>query len=168
MSIQRPARRPSRSARQLATVGAAILSLAVVGGGVASAAAPVIREGDAYTDRFFDDFIFDLCGIATWTTLTERWTYKEYADGSFVFHNVRTFVPDDVRIPIEKGAGTSFGAADGSRVVIGRPTQLSYRDGRGTLVLDAGRGVLDANGDLVEVNGKANSWLVDPADVYCP
>jgi len=158
----------TRSRRLLAAGATALLSLTLVGPAVASAAAPVIRDSDAYTVRFFDDFMFELCGIATWTTLTERWTYTEYADGSSVFHDVRTFVPDDLRIPIEKGAATSFKAADGSRVVIGRPTSLTYRDGRGTVVLDAGRGVLDENGDLVQVSGKANSWFVDLADVYCP
>jgi hypothetical protein len=160
---------PQTRRRRLFAAGAtAVLSLVLVGPAAASAATPVIRESEAYTDGYFDDFIFELCGIATWTTLTERWTYTEYADGSAVFHDVRTFVPDDRRIPIEKGAATSFNAADGSRVVIGRPTQLQYRDGRGTLVLDAGRGVIDENGDLVQVNGRADSWFVDLASVYCP
>ena len=158
----------TRRSRLLIAGATAVLSLVLAGPAVASAGGPLIRESDAYTVRFFDDLIFEMCGIETWTTLTERWTYTEYADGSAVLHNVRTFVPDDVRIPIEKGAATSFNAADGSRVVVGRPTSLRYRDGRGTVVLDAGRGVIDQNGDLVQVNGKANSWFVDLADVYCP
>lgn len=71
---------------------ASALVLGVVGGTAAQAAGPV-RISDAYTDTFFDDFIFDLCGIETYTTVTERWTLKVYPDGSEVFHNVRTFVP---------------------------------------------------------------------------
>ena len=72
----------------------------------ASLAAKPERETDSYTDRFHDDFIFDMCGIDTWTTVTERWTLKTWPDGSQTFHTRRTFVPDDPRIPIEKGAGT--------------------------------------------------------------
>jgi hypothetical protein len=155
-----------RFRRGLGAGAALLLGLAVAA--PASAAGPVFRESDAYTDRFFDDFIWDLCGIETWTTLTERWTFTEFADGSTVFHDVRTFVPDDPRIPIERGAATSFNATDGSRVVIGSPTRLTYRNGGGTLVLDAGRGTIDPNGDLVDTRGRASSWVVDLADVYCP
>ncbi|MBA2321042.1 MAG: hypothetical protein H0V89_07795 [Deltaproteobacteria bacterium] len=147
---------------------ASALVLAVGVGTAAQAAGPV-RISDAYTDTFFDDFIFDLCGIETYTTVTERWTLKVYPDGSEVFHNVRTFVPDDPRIPIEKGAATSFNAPDGSRRVVGKPIQLFYPDG-GVKTLDAGQAIFDEHGDLVDVRGR-HDFIVgstSEADLYCP
>lgn len=147
---------------------ASALVLGVVGGTAAQAAGPV-RISDAYTDTFFDDFIFDLCGIETYTTVTERWTLKVYPDGSEVFHNVRTFVPDDPRIPIEKGAATSFNAPDGSRRVVGKPIQLFYPDG-GVKTLDAGQAIFDEHGDLVDVRGRHDFMVgsTSEADLYCP
>ena len=68
----------------------------------ATLAAKPERQPIRTTDRFHDDFILDMCGIDTWTTVTERWTLKTWPDGSQTFHTRRTFVPDDVRIPIEK------------------------------------------------------------------
>ena len=79
------------------------LVLGVIGTGTATAGGPT-RHGDAYTDTFVDDFIFDLCGIATMTTVTERFSVKTFADGSQIVHANREFVPADVRIPIEVGA----------------------------------------------------------------
>jgi hypothetical protein len=81
---------------------------------------------------------------------------------------VRTFVPEDRRIPIEKGAATSFIAPDGSRTVIGSPTRLFDPDG-GIRLIDAGRGVLDKNGELVGYSGQLVSLFVDDlAPYYCP
>ncbi len=130
------------------------------------AAGPEI-ERDGYTDRFHDDFILELCGIDTWTTVTERWSSKVYPDGSEIFHVVRTFVPDDPRIPIEKGAATAFFAPDGSRTVVGKPLQLFKPDG-GVLLVDAGWVKFDAAGELVSVRGPHPSLDVDLADYYCP
>ena len=45
----------------------------------ATLAAKPERETDSYTDRFHGDFILDMCGIDTWTTVTERWTLKTLA-----------------------------------------------------------------------------------------
>ena len=148
-------------------VGGALVLAAMVAA-PAGAASPIYRESEAYTDRFPDDVILELCGIETWTTLKERWTFSEYADGSTRLQVVRTFIPDDPRIPIEKGAASSFNAADGSRVVVGSPTRLTNRRGGGTIVVDAGRAVLDANGELVEGTGKAGSFTADFAELYCP
>lgn len=142
------------------------LVLGAMSAGVVQAAGPV-RDGDSYTETFFDDFIFDLCGIETFTTLTERWTFKEFADGSAIFHVNRTFVPEDPRIPVEKGAGTALIAPDGSRVVVGKPTQLFYADG-GIRLLDAGRAVFDAFGDVITVRGRSESLGTDLAPYYCP
>ena len=147
---------------------ASALVLSVVGGAAAQAVEPV-RISDAYTETFFDDFIFDLCGIETYTTVTERWTLKVYPDGSEVFHDVRTFVPADPRIPIEKGAATSFNAPDGSRRVVGKPIQLFYPDG-GVKTLDAGQAIFDEGGDVVDVRGR-HDFIVQStseADLYCP
>jgi hypothetical protein len=122
---------------------------------------------DTYTDRFFDDFIFELCGIETFTTLTERWTFKEFADGSVTLHVVRTFVPDDPGIPIEKGAGTSFIAPDGTRRVVGKPIQLIGSDG-GVRILDAGWIELDEQGNVLAMRGPHPSYGIDLTPYYCP
>jgi hypothetical protein len=59
--------------------------------------------------------------------------------GSEQVHVVRTFVSDDPRLPIERGAGTTFIAPDGTRKVVGKPLQLIGPDG-GVRILDAGPG----------------------------
>lgn len=154
-------RRAATLSVTLAIVLAALSASAVQAGGP-------IRDGDSYTVTFYDDFIFELCGIDTFTTLTERWTFKEFADGSAIFHVTRTFVPDDPRIPIEKGAGSSLIAADGSRVVVGRPTLLFDPDG-GVRLIDAGRAVFDEFGEVVSISGHGVSLVVDDlAPYYCP
>jgi hypothetical protein len=123
------------------------------------------RISDAYTETFFDDFIFDLCGIETMTTVTERWTLKEFADGSATLHVTREFVPEDARIPLERGAGTSFFAADGTQTTVGSPTRLFSTDGRGLVLLDAGRVVF---GEDITIRGHVESFDVDLALYYCP
>lgn len=135
--------------------------------GTALAAAPE-RESDAYTDRFHDDFIADLCGIDTFTTVTERWVLTTRADGSQTFQVTRTFVPDDLRIPVEKSAGIAFFTPDGSATVVGKPIQLFRTDGHGVLLLDAGRVMFDSDGNLVDVRGPHPSLDVDLAGYYCP
>lgn len=139
---------------------------------VGLSAAPAAAERpevvrDSYVDRFRDGFIMDLCGIRTRTTVTERWSLKTYPDGSQTFHVVRTFVPDDPRIPVEKGAGTSFFEADGSKTVVGSPIRLFAPDG-GMMLLDAGRSIFDSDGNLVAVNGPHPSLNADLAEFYCP
>jgi hypothetical protein len=144
------------------------LAVALTLGGMsapsAQAAAPV-RAGDSYTETFFDSFIYDLCGIETLTTVTERWTLKEFADGSAVLHVNREFIPADRRIPIERGAGTSFFAPDGTQTAVGRPTQLFSQDGRRLVLLDAGRVVF---GEEITMRGHIESLGVDLAPFYCP
>jgi hypothetical protein len=142
---------------------AAALVLGATSAGAVQAAGPV-RSGDSYTETFFDDFIFELCGIETYTTVTERWTLMEFPDGSAIFHVTRTFVPDDPRIPIEKGAGTSFFAPDGTQTVVGLPLLLFEPDG-GVRILDAGWVEF---GDELTIRGPHPFLDADLALLYCP
>jgi hypothetical protein len=147
----------------------AALALAVTLTGTTLArGAVVFRERDAYVDRFLDDLIWDLCGIETWTTLTERWTFTEFADGSTLFHDVRTFVPDDVRIPIERGAGASHTAPDGTRTITGSPLRIYDRRG-GIKVIGAGQVVLDPEEHPIRVRGQYPDLSDEAlAGYYCP
>jgi hypothetical protein len=152
----------SRLVRAGAVLAGIILSLAVAA--PASAAGPVIQH-ERIQERFFDDLIFELCGIETFTTLTQRSTVKVFEDGSEQVQVVRTFVADDPRIPIERGAGTSFIAPDGTRTVVGKPIQLIGPDG-GVRLLDAG---LVTFGNELLVRGPHPSLDVDDlAPYYCP
>lgn len=152
--------------RSIISVTAVTVALLGLSADPATAQRPdVVRDG--YVDRFQDDFIMDLCGIQTWTTVTERWSLKKFADGSETFHVVRTFVPDDPRIPIEKGAATSFFGADGSKTVVGTPIHL-FGPGGGTTLIDAGRALFEADGNLTAVNGPHPSLDADLVEYYCP
>ena len=155
--------------RRTATLSiTAALAIGGLSAGTANAAAPTDVFADSYTVRFFDDAILDLCGIETWTTLTERWTLKVYADGSEVFHDVRTFVPDDVRIPIEKGAGTRFTSPDGTSKVVGSPLRIFDRGG-GMIVVGAGQVIFDPGGDPIRVRGQFPDLSDEAlASYYCP
>ena len=115
---------------------------------------------------FAHDFLFDLCGIRTQTTLTQRWSVKTSANGSESVHVVRTFVPADRRLPVEKAAGVTFVAPDGSRRVVGKPIQLIGP--RGVRLLDAGWVAFDADGSVSTVRGPHPSLDANLADFYCP
>src|SRR5215212_542500 len=133
----------------------------------AASAAPPARESGSFVETFNDDFIFDLCGITTRTTQTQHWSSTVYSDGSEIVHVVRTFVPDDPRVPVEKGAATTFVAPDGSRRVVGKPIQLFDPDG-GVRLLDAGWVLFDPDGSVSDVRGPHPSLGVDLRDYYCP
>ena len=159
--------------RRLAAVTTALLLAATVAGTTSAAGSgkggPVFRESQAYTVRFFDDAIWELCGIETWTTLKERWTFTEFADGSAHFQNVRTFIPDDVRLPIERGAGSSHIAPDGTRTVTGSPFRVYDRHGGGILVIAAGDVRLDADGNPLRIRGQLPDMSDEAlAGYYCP
>ncbi len=139
---------------------------AALSSGPAYAAAPVIERGST-NETFFDDFIHDLCGIDTLTTLKEHWTRKTFADGSETLQVTRTFVSEDPRLPVEKGAAMSFNAPDGSRRVVGTPIHLIGPNG-GTRLLDAGQVWFDVNGDVADVRGPHPSLDADLATYYCP
>jgi hypothetical protein len=141
----------------------AIATLAAGAGG-ALAAKPVSEHSGQVRDTFFDDFIYDLCGIETMTTVTERWTLTTYADGSQRFTNSRKFVPADVRIPIEYGAAMSTWDVNGVQTVHGSPIRLQRR-GEGIILLDAGFVTLS---DDPTVHGPHPSLDLALAEYYCP
>lgn len=151
----------------LAGLVVCLCAVQVLAAAGASAAAPAIERG-RFEERFFDDFILELCGIETFTTLTQTFSVKTFPDGSEQVHVVRTFVPDDPRIPDERGAATAFVAPDGTRTVIGKPLQLFGTDG-GVRLLDAG---LVEFGDELVIHGRHDELVFDPdvdlAPYYCP
>ena len=139
-----------------------VLSLALAA--PVSASGPTIEHG-RIEERFLDDFILELCGIETFTTLTQSFTVKVFPDGSEQIHVVRTFVPEDPRIPVERGAATTFVTPDGTRTVVGKPIQLFGPDG-GVRLLDAGLVTFE---EELLVRGPHPSLEVDNlAPFYCP
>ena len=116
-------------------------------------------------DTFFDDYLFDICGIETMTTVVEHWTLKTFPDGSQQFQSSRTFTPEDRRIPIEKGGAMGFYTPEGEKTVAGKPLQLISQQGGGVTVLDAGRVTF---GDVLDVRGPHPSLDMDLVELYCP
>jgi hypothetical protein len=150
--------------RRLAVAVALAAGLIVASTTTALAAKPEIAQGRTQ-DTFFDEFLFDLCGIETQTTVTEHWTLWSYADGSQKFQVSRKFVPEDRRIPIEYGAGMSTFAPDGTQTVHGSPLRLRSQVDGGIIIVDAGSVSL---GDDPTVHGPHPSLELDLADLYCP
>jgi len=147
-------------------VGAGLLAIVSLGVGATGtlAAPPVHEHSGRYVDRFADDFILDLCGIQTMTTVTVHWTLTTYSDGTQRFRVSRMFVSDDPRLPIERGAGMTTFLPDGTKVVHGSPIRLQRR-GEGIILLDAGLAIF---GDDLTVRGPHPSLEADLADHYCP
>lgn len=132
-----------------------------------SGGAPVVERQHSVDRLAPDDFFLDLCGITTDTTVKELDILKTWPDGSQTFHVERSFIPDDPRLPIERGAGTSSFAPDGTLLSItGKPIQLIGPDG-GVRALDAGLTLL---GDPTVVHGHNDVGLdnEDLAPFYCP
>jgi hypothetical protein len=146
---------------------AATLAIGILAAGATStlAAKPVSEHQGKESATFFDDFIFDVCGIPTMTTVTENWTLTTYADGSQRFTDSRRFVPADKRIPIEYGAGMSTFDVNGVQTVHGSPIRLRSQLGGGIRILDAG---YVRFGDDITMHGPHPSLGVDLADYYCP
>lgn len=161
-----------RSSLARATLGSTAAALVVATAGLlyptatqATAASGPTIEHNQIEERFFDDFIADLCGIETFTTLTQTFTVMDFPDGSEQVHVVRIFMPDDPGLPIERGAGTTFITPDGTSTVVGKPIQLIGPDG-GVRLLDAG---LVTFGDELLVHGPHPSLEAeDLAPYYCP
>jgi hypothetical protein len=150
-------------ARRLMAV--AVIGLFALQAQPAAASGPTIERG-RFEEYFFDDFFYELCGIETYTTWTQTWSVKTFPDGSEIVHVVRTFTPDDPRIPVERGAGTSFHSPDGTVRVVGMPLQL-FEPGGGIRLLDAGSVTF---GDDVIVHGHhpVRVWETDLTPYYCP
>ena len=143
-----------------------IAALGVVATAPAATAAggkPTV-EREVVNETFFDDFILDICGVATNTTLTQRTTTKTFPDGSQTVHVNAEFVPDDPRIASERNAFTDRIAPDGTLTTGGLAIRL-YRKGEGTVIRDAGW-VRFLEDGLV-VRGPHPFLETDPADVYC-
>jgi hypothetical protein len=128
-----------------------------------SAAKPEIQR-DSFVEVFFDDFIYELCGIETYTTLTQRSSVKTFADGSQHIHVVLTYVSDDPRLPVEKAAASAFYPGDGTRTVVGKPIKLMDPDGGVRLI---GAGWTHFGLDGVTLRGR-DGLNIDAADYYCP
>ena len=125
---------------------------------------PVIERGSS-VEVYADNFILELCGIETTTTLTQRFEVMTFPDGSQQVHVTRTYVSEDPRLPVEKGAATTFIDANGVRTVIGTPIHLIGPDG-GTRLIDAG---LVTFANELDVRGPHPSLFVpDLAPYYCP
>lgn len=153
---------------RLITVGViAALSSMLAPGAAAARGGPTIER---WVDKFVldpDPLFVELCEIETSTEVIERYTVTHFADGTIRIHTVRTYVPDDPRLPIEHGAATASIRPDGTRTIVGAPIQLRYRDGR-RVFLDAGLVTFGPDDLLVTVRGPHPSLTEDLADQYCP
>jgi hypothetical protein len=150
----------------------AILAVWAVAALAAFASAPALAgaagkptvEREVIVETFFDDFILDICGVETQTTLIQRTTTKTFPDGSQTVHVNAEFIPDDPRIASERNAFTDRIAPDGTVTTVGLAIRL-YRKGEGTVIRDAGW-VRFLEDGLV-VRGPHPFLDTDPADVYC-
>jgi len=132
-----------RIASKMMVLLLALLSVALPASAFAVSPGPVVER---WTDREVvpvDDFFVWLCGVETSTAITEFNTLKTWPDGSQTFHTQRSYIPADPRLPIERGAGTSY-FTPGSEVpyrIVGKPIQLIGPTG-GVRALDAGLSIV--------------------------
>jgi hypothetical protein len=161
----------------VASAAAVLLLPAIAPAASAAASGPSAPHGTGrpvvehvrYTDYLpLDDFFLDLCGISTGTRIAELDILTTYPDGTQRFHVERSFVPDDPRLPIERGAATAYYAsADGPMTrMSGKPIQL-LMPGGGVRALDAG---LQIFGDPYVSHGHVDVGIDNPdlASFYCP
>ena len=148
-----------------------ILAGSLTLGGVAAsatgvlAAQPEIEHSGRYTDTFFDEFIFDLCGIETMTTVTERWTSTHYADGSrAVRRSAARSCPRTGASRSNAAPACRSGTSNGVQTVHGSPIRLQRR-GEGIILLDAGFITLS---DDPTVHGPHPFLDADLVEAYCP
>jgi hypothetical protein len=129
--------------------------------------APVIERFENSDVFAPDEFFQDLCGITTTTIAHERGSLTTWPDGSQSLHVVRSFIPEDRRLPIERGAATSYFAPDGAQTrITGTPIHLISRTG-GVRALDAGLLLI---GDPNVAHGHVDVGIDNPdlAPYYCP
>jgi hypothetical protein len=143
---------------------AALIALATAPTATAGTGGKPVVEREVVEETFFDDFILDICGVETNTTLRQRTTTKTWPDGSQTVHVNAEFVPDDPSIASERNAFTDVVAPDGTLTTKGLAIRL-YRKGEGTIIRDAGW-VRFLEDGLV-VRGPHPFLETDPADVYC-
>lgn len=146
-----------------AAIAVAALAAAATGPAVAAGGTPEI-ERETFEVTFFDDFIFDLCGVETMTTQTQTTTIKTFPDGSVTEHVNVEFVPDDPSIASERYGRTNMFAPDGTQTIVGLAIRL-YRKGEGTIIRDAGW--LRVEEDGLVIRGPHPFLETDPATVYC-
>jgi hypothetical protein len=145
----------------LATAGVALTALWPAAS--APAARPTV-ERSTLTETYADDFIRDVCGVETMTTLTQRLVIRTYADGTEVVHVNARYVPADPSIAAEQLSRTDRIAPDGTLTITGLAIRLS-RKGEGTLIRDAGWIRFFEDGVLTR--GPHEFYGADPADFYC-
>lgn len=121
-------------------------------------------EREVIEETFFDDYIFDLCGVETDTSLTQRTVTKTYPDGTVKVHTVARWVPEDPTISSEFDARTDTFAPDGTQTVKGLAIKV-YRKGEGTIIRDAGWVRFMEDGVLFR--GPHPFLETDPRDVFC-
>ena len=153
----------TRSLAPALAVAALIALVASTTAGAAPGGKPTV-EREVIEETFFDDFILDICGVETNTTLKQRTTTKTWPDGSQTVHINAEFVPDDPSIASERNAFTDVVAPDGTVTTKGLAIRL-YRKGEGTIIRDAGW-VRFLEDGLV-VRGPHPFLETDPVDVYC-
>ena len=147
----------------MAAIAAAALAAVAAGPAVAAGGKPVM-ERETFEVTYFDDFIFDLCGVETMTTQTQTTTIKTFPDGSVTEHINVEYVPDDPSIASERYGRTNFFAPDGTQTIVGLAIRL-YRKGEGTIIRDAGWVRVEEDG--LVIRGPHPFLETDPAEVYC-
>ncbi len=153
----------SRIAR-LTIVGTLALGGLAIGTPGVPAAPPEHERSGRFVDTFADEFILDLCGIETMTTVTGPWTLTTYADGSQRFQTSRKYVSADPRLPIEYGAGMASFDVNGVQTVNGSALRLR-RPGEGIILLAAGHAIFS---DDPTIRGPYPFPEIDLVDFYCP
>ena len=59
-------------------------------------------EHEVIHETFFDEYAFEICGVRTDTTQTQRTTIKTFPDGSRTIHRIAEWVPHDPSIASER------------------------------------------------------------------
>ena len=152
---------------RIAAVGVTALAVVwSVGATPAAAAGPEVIKRTV-VETFQDDFIADLCGIVTTTTLTESLVIREWADGSAKVHVQRTYVPADPRVTIERSSRTETYAPDGTVTMTGLAIMLVDQVSGRIVVRDAGQVTFSDDG----IDFRGPHPFVEAEDqrpLYCP